>query len=87
MNVWRNCQYPITASVAKAKTAEPAAKPSSPSVRLTALADPISNNTASTAQPTVPRASPGELDRVKESSVLTPLQRSATMAKATATAS
>ena len=66
---------------AKQKVAEPEARPSSPSVRFTALAVPTMITTAHTIQPTWPRSMPSEFHRVNDRWVFTPAQCSASRAK------
>ena len=73
-------------STAKHKLAEPAARPSRPSVRLTALEVPTRTNTAKTTQPTWPRCQPGELALVNDSDVDVWAQCTANSAKKAATA-
>src|SRR3981081_2821467 len=65
----RYCQYPITASTAKEKVADPAASPSRPSERFTALAAAAMMNVAQMTQTTVPSWIPNESYRVNESVV------------------
>ena len=71
----------------KAKVAEPAASPSSPSVRFTALEVAMITAPANRAQPTLPRSMGMVPFRVKDSMVLTLTQRTASTAKALATTS
>ena len=51
----------MTVNAAKLKMDDPAASPSRPSVRLTALLKPTITTTAKITQPTLPRSIPNEL--------------------------
>ncbi len=77
----------MTTSAEKAKAEEPAASPSSPSVRLTALAAPISATTPNTPHATPPTWRLAELRRTNEMSVGTLAQVSARITNPTATTS
>ena len=66
---WRYCQYPMMARQAKQKVADPAASPSRPSVRFTALAAAAMMSVPHTTHTPVPMCSPIELYRVNESVV------------------
>src|SRR5271170_5631733 len=66
MSKWRNCQYPMMASTPKQNVEEPAARPSRPSVKLTALDVPTMTKTASTIHPVAVRFQPGNENRVNE---------------------
>ena len=61
MSKCRYCQYPMMARQAKQKVADPAARPSRPSVRFTALADAAMMRVPHTTQTAVPMCSPIEL--------------------------
>ena len=68
----------------KEKAPDPAARPSRPSVRFTALEEAITTKMARTIHPTIVRFQPGRLTRVKERCVEVPTQVMARTAKATA---
>ena len=61
----------MTVNAAKAKIDEPAARPSRPSVRFTALVMARITSTAISTQPTLPISQPGASQRVNEIVVLT----------------
>src|SRR5437763_10656830 len=82
---WRNSQKPTNTNAAKAKEEDPAASPSSPSVRFTALAAETSTTTAHTAYTAWGREM--SVGRAKERWVLTWAQYTASRAKAMATTS
>ncbi len=70
-----------------AMEADPAASPSRPSVRFTALVVPMMSRTVTTAQPTLPTGMPGWSKRVKPIVVCTTVSCNRPMAKAMATTS
>src|SRR5438309_509031 len=81
--MWRNSQNPTKTKAANAKTDEPAARPSSPSVRFTALAAPTTIRTAHTMYTMF--GSDTSVGRANDRWVLTFAQYTAKTAKAMAT--
>ncbi len=79
----RKIQYPMIARTAKQKVDDPAARPSTPSVRLTALEVPTMTTTAKITHPTCPSSIPGTVIRVNDSAVEVWAQCSANSAKST----
>ena len=58
MLTWRKIQYPMIERTKKQNVPDPAARPSTPSVMLTALDAPTMTSTAKTIQPTFPMLIP-----------------------------
>ena len=66
---WRKPQKPMTVKAKKPRMAEPAARPSSPSVRFTALTVAKMIRPAHSTQPTLPSSQPGRSARVNRAGV------------------
>src|SRR6202035_311562 len=75
----------MTARTAKQNVDDPAARPSSPSVRLTAFALATTTNEAKITHTAGPTCHPGRLYLVKEIAVVAPAHFHAASAKPTAT--
>src|SRR5271170_5449830 len=76
----------MMAMTLKQNADDPAASPSSPSVRLTALDVPTRTKVANATQPHCPSCHPGESDRVNERVVAVCAQCTASSATSTETA-
>ena len=75
----------MTVNALKHRVDEPAAKPSSPSVKLTALLIAIMMNAAQKTQPIGPKSKDIESQRVKDTSVCTSVNRTIRIANPNAT--